>query len=75
MGASRLTPRRAVFLDRDGVLNYNIHNPSTGAFEAPLTPAQFQLIPGVINRACGASGGRIPALPGLEPARLCQGQK
>ncbi len=47
MGAGRLTLRRAVFLDRDGVLNHNIRNPSTGAFEAPLTPAQFQLIPGV----------------------------
>jgi D-glycero-D-manno-heptose 1,7-bisphosphate phosphatase len=47
MGTGRLTLRRAVFLDRDGVLNHNIRNPSTGAFEAPLTPAQFQLIPGV----------------------------
>ncbi len=47
MGAGRLTLRRAVFLDRDGLLNHNIRNPSTGAFEAPLTPAQFQLIPGV----------------------------
>ncbi len=48
MGAGRLTLRRAVFLDRDGVLNRIIHNPSTGAFEAPLIPAQFQLIPGAI---------------------------
>jgi D-glycero-D-manno-heptose 1,7-bisphosphate phosphatase len=47
MGAGRLTPRRAVFLDRDGVLNHNIRNPLTGAFEAPRTPTQFQLIPGV----------------------------
>jgi len=47
MGASRLTPRRAVFLDRDGVLNRNVRNPLTGAFESPLTPAQFHLISGV----------------------------
>lgn len=47
MGASRLTSHRAVFVDRDGVLNRNVHNPATGALEAPLTPARFELIPGV----------------------------
>jgi D-glycero-D-manno-heptose 1,7-bisphosphate phosphatase len=47
MGARRLTLRRAVFLDRDGVLNHNVRNPSTGAWEAPQTPAQFHLISGV----------------------------
>ncbi|MFT4112207.1 D-glycero-alpha-D-manno-heptose-1,7-bisphosphate 7-phosphatase [Silvibacterium sp.] len=39
--------RRAVFLDRDGVINHNVWNPESGAFEAPLRPAQFALIPGV----------------------------
>jgi D-glycero-D-manno-heptose 1,7-bisphosphate phosphatase len=41
MGADR---RRAVFLDRDGVINRNIFNPATGAYEAPLTVADFALI-------------------------------
>lgn len=40
--------RRAVFLDRDGVLNRNIWNPETLAYESPLTPEQFELLPDVI---------------------------
>lgn len=39
---------RAVFLDRDGVLNRNIWNPATSAYESPLTPEQFELLPNVI---------------------------
>jgi D-glycero-D-manno-heptose 1,7-bisphosphate phosphatase len=40
---------RAVFLDRDGVLNRNIWNPETSAYESPLTPEQFVLLPNVIS--------------------------
>jgi D-glycero-D-manno-heptose 1,7-bisphosphate phosphatase len=40
--------RRAVFLDRDGVLNRNIWNPATGKYESPLTPEDFELLPDVI---------------------------
>jgi len=40
--------RRAVFLDRDGVLNRNVWNPATRAYESPLTPEQFELLPAVI---------------------------
>ena len=40
--------KRAVFLDRDGVLNRNIWNPATKAYESPLTPEQLELLPGVI---------------------------
>ena len=49
MGAGKITKARAIFLDRDGVLNYNVLNPLTGEFEAPLTPADFRLIPGVLQ--------------------------
>jgi D-glycero-D-manno-heptose 1,7-bisphosphate phosphatase len=38
-----------VFLDRDGVLNRNVLNPSTGEYESPLTPERFVLFPGVIE--------------------------
>jgi D-glycero-D-manno-heptose 1,7-bisphosphate phosphatase len=40
--------KRAVFLDRDGVLNRNVLNPATSAYESPLTPEQFELLPRVI---------------------------
>ena len=40
--------KRAVFLDRDGVLNRNVWNPETSAYESPLTPEQFELLPKVI---------------------------
>ena len=39
--------RRAVFLDRDGVINRNVFNPATGEYEAPLTAEDFELLPGV----------------------------
>lgn len=39
--------RRAVFLDRDGVINRNVFNLATGNFEAPLTAEDFELLPGV----------------------------
>lgn len=35
--------RRAVFLDRDGVINRNIFNGITGEFESPGVPEDFEL--------------------------------
>ena len=46
MGADERRGRRAVFLDRDGVINRNVLNPATGEYESPLTVAEFALIPG-----------------------------
>lgn len=37
--------RRAVFLDRDGVINPEVLNPSTGEWEPPHTPGEFALFP------------------------------
>ncbi|MFZ0663782.1 MAG: HAD family hydrolase [Acidobacteriaceae bacterium] len=47
MGAGRPTRRRAVFLDRDGVINRNVFNPASSKHEAPLTAGDFALLPGV----------------------------
>jgi len=47
MGADGRSGRRAVFLDRDGVINRNVLNPATGELEAPLTAAEFEVLPGV----------------------------
>lgn len=40
--------RRAVFLDRDGVLNALVLNSLTGGMESPLSPEEFHLLPGVM---------------------------
>jgi len=34
---------KAVFLDRDGVLNPNVYNPETGEYESPNRPEDFAL--------------------------------
>jgi len=40
---------RAVFLDRDGVLNANVFYRDTGAWEAPRCLEDFRLLPGVVD--------------------------
>ena len=39
----------AIFLDRDGVINYPVFNPKTNEFEAPHNETDFKLFDGVIN--------------------------
>jgi D-glycero-D-manno-heptose 1,7-bisphosphate phosphatase len=46
MGIDPVVSRRAVFLDRDGVLNRNIFNPATGEYESPGRSEEFELVPG-----------------------------
>jgi len=41
--------RRAVFLDRDGVINANVFYADTGEVEAPRTAADFQILPGALE--------------------------
>jgi D-glycero-D-manno-heptose 1,7-bisphosphate phosphatase len=41
--------RRAVFLDRDGVLNRNVFYADTGAWESPRTSSELVLAPGVVE--------------------------
>jgi D-glycero-D-manno-heptose 1,7-bisphosphate phosphatase len=46
MGIGRLaraTCAHAVFVDRDGVINRNVFNPQTGAYESPHRPEEFHL--------------------------------
>lgn len=38
---------RAVFLDRDGVINRMVYYPDHGLIDSPLSPSQIQLLPGV----------------------------
>ena len=41
-----LQRKRAIFLDRDGVLNTLVLNPRTGEYESPHTPADLCMMPG-----------------------------
>jgi D-glycero-D-manno-heptose 1,7-bisphosphate phosphatase len=43
--------RAAVFLDRDGVLNELVEDPTSGAPESPLTVEQVRLVPGAAAAA------------------------
>lgn len=36
---------KGVFLDRDGVINYNVFNQATGEWESPHHPEDFELFP------------------------------
>ncbi len=38
---------RAIFLDRDGVINHMVYNPEFGLVDSPANPDEFQLLPGV----------------------------
>ncbi len=39
--------KRAVFLDRDGVINRYVYNPEVGTVDSPSNPSEFSLLPGV----------------------------
>jgi D-glycero-D-manno-heptose 1,7-bisphosphate phosphatase len=41
--------RKAVFLDRDGVINANVFYADTREMEGPRTAADFQILPGVLE--------------------------
>ena len=38
---------RAIFLDRDGVINAMVYNPEFGLVDSPANPREFRLLPGV----------------------------
>ena len=40
---------KAIFLDRDGVINYPVLNPKTNEYEAPANKDDFKLFPGVME--------------------------
>ncbi len=39
--------KKAVFLDRDGVINAMVYNPDYGIVDSPTNPDEFKLLPGV----------------------------
>ncbi len=75
--------KRAVFLDRDGVINELIYYPDHGIVDSPFTDEQFKLLPGVaqaINRIheLGFEVTVISNQPGIAKGNLSeegQGEK
>jgi D-glycero-D-manno-heptose 1,7-bisphosphate phosphatase len=49
VGIDALMGAKAVFLDRDGVINANVFYADTGEVEAPRIAADFQFLPGVLE--------------------------
>src|SRR5580704_12804966 len=49
MGTGKPGRHRAVFLDRDGVINRNVVNPATGECESPLAVDDFEFAPGAFD--------------------------
>lgn len=41
--------RRAIFLDRDGVINRFVYNSEFGTVDSPSSPEEFELLPGVVE--------------------------
>lgn len=39
--------QRAIFLDRDGVINAMVYHPEFGIVDSPSNPAEFRILPGV----------------------------
>jgi D-glycero-D-manno-heptose 1,7-bisphosphate phosphatase len=52
VGIDEVNLKRAVFLDRDGVLNCNVLNPATGEYESPGKAEDFKLCPNVMPALC-----------------------
>ena len=68
---------RAVFLDRDGVINELIYYPDQGVMDSPFTAEQFRLLPGVaraINRIheLGFSVIVVSNQPGIAKGNLSE---
>lgn len=52
--------RAAVFLDRDGVLNRNVHYQDSGEWESPREPDDLAIYPGVAAALCALQNFGFP---------------
>ncbi len=67
--------RRAVFLNRDGVINRYVYNAELGTVASPANPAEFQLLPGAAEAVVALSRLNLPAIvvsnqPGIADGKM-----
>ena len=53
---------RAVFLDRDGVINRYAYDAESGTFDSPAHPAAFELMPGAGEAIAALNRLRVPVI-------------
>ena len=53
---------RAVFLDRDGVINRYAYDAESGTFDSPSVPTAFQLLPGVGESIAALNHLHVPVV-------------
>jgi D-sedoheptulose 7-phosphate isomerase len=66
---------RAVFLDRDGVINRYAYNPEFGTVDSPARPAEFSLLPGAGEAIAELNRMNLPVIvvsnqPGIAKGKL-----
>ena len=66
---------RAVFLDRDGVINRYVCNPELGTVDSPANPGEFELLPGVREAVAAFNALDLPVIvvsnqPGVAKGRF-----
>jgi D-sedoheptulose 7-phosphate isomerase len=67
--------KRAVFLDRDGVINRYAYNPELGTVDSPAHPSEFQLLPGAADAIGEFNRLGVPVIvvsnqPGIAKGKL-----
>jgi D-sedoheptulose 7-phosphate isomerase len=70
--------KRAVFLDRDGVINRYAYNPELGTVDSPTHPREFELLPGVAGAIAEFNRLNLPVIvvsnqPGIAKGKLTPG--
>jgi D-glycero-D-manno-heptose 1,7-bisphosphate phosphatase len=65
---------RAVFLDRDGVINRYSYDAESGTFDSPASPAAFKILPGVGEAIASLNREHVPVIVVSNQPGIAQGK-
>lgn len=65
---------RAVFLDRDGVINELVYFPEVGVIDSPLNPDQFRLLPDVAKSIRALNDLRLKVIVASNQPAIAKGK-